>query len=448
MNAPATSTRSIAAVDPAPATLIRGRWSGANSRPSDWYAWQGETQVRARAEASYRRTQLKGLPSGDKRLGNHCVLVAGLGSVGAPAFVGLGRGGVGRLEGVDPDHYGAESFMTQSVSERSADRGELKARVQGAAAHAANPAAFVRCTAAAAQEIPLRLLHDADVWLAAGDNTAMLVWLGGQAAALGRVLVQGAVHPESGSAIIRAWDLRRPDSPCPACALGSREWAALDERHGCDPQAVARTGSMPTRTLSPLCRTAAQLMAFECLKRLCGHQHLALCGEQLTYSLWTHRAIRTELPNNPACRASHRAWNVCDAPSAWDQISPAMLMDQLGISPDRDRPVMRAELPWIPFALCGSCQRSHSVRRFGRVAQSHGRCVCGGTYVVPPAGLRSMIPATELSRIRDCSLASLRLPSDRGVGFFFGETWHYFLPPRSIFDLPSPSTSTKQESCR
>jgi hypothetical protein len=292
----------------------------------------------------------------------------------------------------------------------------------------------------------LRLLHDADIWLVAGDNAAMVVWLGERAAALRKVLVQGAVHPETGSAILRAWDLRRTRSACPACALGPSQWAALDQQDGCDPHATAGAGSVPTRTLSPICRTAGQLMAFEALKRLGGNEQLALSGEELTYSLWTHRVMRTELTRNPACQASHEAWNVADAPAAWDQVSPAMLIEQVGAAPNGDTPVARAEVPWMSFALCQSCQRQHPVRRFGHVAQTAGRCQCDGTLIVPPAGIRSMVPATELAACRDRPLAALGLPPDRGIGLYAAGRWHYFMPPSSLFDFPHATATPRQET--
>ena len=392
-----------------------------------------------------RRTQLKGLPAKNRPLRARCVLLPGLGAVGGSACVELARAGVGQLEGVDPGHYRAESFLTQPTTENVARRGEPKASALAASAHAVNPAARVRCTAALVQDIPLRLLYDADIWLVAGDNAEMVVWLGERAVALGKVLMQGAVHPDTCTSILRAWDLRRTDAACPACALGPQEWATLDERDGCDPNVTARIGSIPTRTLSPICRTTGQLMAFEALKRLSGNENLALSSEELTYSLWTHRAIRTELSHNPACRTSHEAWNVANAPAAWDQISPEVLMQKVGAPLKDAMPVVRAEIPWMSFGFCQACQWQSRIRRFGSVAQAVGRCDCGGALVVPPAGVRSMVPAADLDAIQHCSLASLGLPPDRGIGLFVGERWHYFLPPPSIFDFAHGTTRTSQE---
>jgi hypothetical protein len=314
--------------------------------------------------------------------------------------------------------------------------------------HAANPAAPVRSTAASVQDVPLRLLHDADLWLAGVDNAETMVWLGQRAAELGKVLLQGAVHPESGAAIVRAWDLRDPGAACPACGMGTRQWAAMHDPGGCDPHSAVRAGTTPTRTLPPICGMAGQLVAFEVLKRLSGNDELALASEELTYSLWSHRALRTQLARNPSCRLPHESWIVTEAPRSWDDLSPAMLLAHYGARRDDTQPTMRGEITWISFALCQNCDRQHPVCRFGHPGARVGRCDCGGALVVPPAGVRSIIPPADLAKCRHQSLAELRLPPDRGIGLVVSERCHYFLPPRTIFDLPTrqPATTDGQEA--
>ncbi len=417
------------------APVYRGHWSSVGGgAPIEWREWCGDDEARTRAGAAMR-APLKGLPQVDGALSDRSVFVTGLGAVAGRTIVELTRAGVA-VDCCDPDVYACDSFLTQPTTERAARAGKRKAWVQAARAHAANPAARVRATAGVVQDVPLRLLYDADVWIASVDNAEAIVWLGQRAAEFKKRLVQGSVHPETGSAILRAWDLRQRDAACPACGMGPRQWAVMHYRRGCDATTSVPAGATPTRTLPPICGTAGQLLAFEALKWLSGNDDLALASEELTYSLLSHRAMRTRLARNPSCPLPHDQLIVTDAPRSWAELSPAMLLAHYGAARADSPPTMRAEIPWISFALCQNCDRQQAVCRFGHAGTRVGRCDCGGELVVEPAGLRSMIPPAELTACRDRSLEDLGLPPDRSIGLMLGDRWHYVLPPRTIFDFP------------
>ena len=254
----------------------------------------GSFQWDAAEPSSGSPSLLRGWESGWQNLATRTVVMFGLGAVGGIAFELLARLGVGDLIGVDPDRYREQSRATQPMS--ASDAGKPKALVQGERAHAANPQVRVRTTIGLAQELPLRLLRGADLFVAAGDNLDLLVWAGVQAAALGKPLVQGAVHGETWTAIVRGFDLYEPDAACPACILGQRDWTRLHSRAGCDPGAAPMPGLEPTRTLPTICGTAGYLVAGEVLKWLVGPDEQTLRGQELTFCVRTHRVWRTELP--------------------------------------------------------------------------------------------------------------------------------------------------------
>jgi hypothetical protein len=349
------------------------------------------------------------------------VAVFGLGAVGGRCWLHLARLGVGSLLGVDPDYFGPESWRTQPTWFGSSDS---KAWALGDEAHRINPASRIRTGRGFAQDVPLKLLRRADVLVVAGDNLEVVVWAGSLAAALGKPLIQGAVHGETHTALIRGYDLRDPENVCPACALGPREWAAQASRFGCDPRTTRSQGRERTRTLPTICSTAADLTASEVLKWLEGKEQHALRGEELALCLQTYRQFRTTLPRKKDCRCPHRRWQFVDLGNG--DTTLAHIAKQLSYSGAFQ---VRAERPWIRFALCPACDRQNPVFRFAAFGSEVGRCPCGQGLQSAPLGSCSVIPGADLEKSLHLPLSDLDLKNGAAVGLSQEDDWTYFFLP-------------------
>jgi hypothetical protein len=354
-------------------------------------------------------------------LNERMVAVLGLGAVGGRCLLMLARLGVGTLLGVDPDSYGPESWRTQPAVFGEA---KCKAWALGEEAHTINPAIRVLCGRGFAQDVPLKLLRCADVLVVAGDNLEVVVWAGSMAAALGKPLIQGAVHGETRTALVRGYDLSDPENVCPACALGRREWAIQASRFGCDPQTARARGREPTRTLPTICSTAADLTASETLKWLEGKEQHALRGQELALCLQTYRQFRTTLPRNKQCRCPHRRWQLVDLDN--DETTLTDLAKQLGFSGGFQ---VRAEQPWIRFAICSACDRQTPILRFAAFGSDVGQCSCGQQLHAAPLGSCSVIPGSDLQQCLDLPLPQLGLENGTAVGLSQADDWTYFFLP-------------------
>jgi molybdopterin/thiamine biosynthesis adenylyltransferase len=396
----------------------------ANHSALHWSHWP------AREEATATRSDdpapLRGWQGNPEKLATRSVLVFGLGAVGGVAFELLARLGVGDLLGVDPGSYGEQSWITQPIA--ASDTGRSKAQVQGERAHVSNPAVDVHTATGFAQDLPLRILQRADLFVAAGDNLDLVVWAGTLATGLGKPLLQGAVHPETWTAIVRAYELRNPEAACPACALGPRDWARLRNRAGCDPSAPPTLAGERTHTLPTLCGTAGHLLASGSLQWLLEDEQ-ALCGQELNYCLRTHRVWRTDLPRRGRCRCPHQRWRVEQVNVGPEQCTPASLAERAGLPLDGLQ--VRSEVPWVRFALCTSCGTEVSVRRFARLGSTVGSCACGAALVAGPLGMCSVLPQEDLQACGDTPLLSLGLRGGDAVGMSASEDWTYFLTPCS-----------------
>ena len=278
-----------------PTRVVRRLPAGAVRRgdPLRWHRWLSDADAEQAARRVTLATPLKGLPPSAKAVATGTVLVLGLGAVGGVAFEALARSGVGTLLGVDPDRYGPESFLTQPSA--WADRGRPKAWVQGRRAQAANPAVRVRTAIGYAQQVPLWILRSASVLLVAGDSAELPRWVARRAAALGRPMVQAAVHGETGLAIVRGYALRDPRAACPGCGAGEADRVRRDEA-GCDPSTMRRAGQLATRTQPTICGLAGQLLANEALKWLAGLEAYALQRRRVHLL-----PLDAPLPAGPSC---------------------------------------------------------------------------------------------------------------------------------------------------
>lgn len=371
---------------------------------------------------------LRGWEHGRQSLASRSVAMFGLGAVGGAAFEPLARLGVGDLLGVDPGCYKELSRATQPMS--ATDVGRSKALVQGERAHAANPQVRVRTAIGLAQELPLRVLRRADLLVSAGDNLELLVWAGVRAAALGKPLLQGAVHGETWTVIVRGFDLREPISACPACILGQKDWSRLHSRAGCDPTSASPLPrGEPTRTLPTVCGTAGHVVAGEALKWLSGLDSLALRGQELTFCLRTYRTWRTELPRRAACRCPHERWHLEDLEHGPGEITLGLLARRAGM-PLRGLQV-RTEVPWVRFARCSACGRRVPRRCFARPGAEAGRCRCGAVMTASPVGMCSVIPSEDVLACQDTPLDSLGVVD--AVGLNSGDGWSYcFFPTPAL----------------
>jgi len=395
-----------------------------------WHVWPGhDSGSGAAADFPDDMVPLKGIAVDAARmLASLTVLVIGLGAVGARLLAELARLGIGTLVGVDPDSYGPESWQTQVVR-RGVDTGRSKAQLQGEVAHAINPAVTVATAQGFAQDLPLWIVRGADLIVVAGDNLEVLVWAGVMGAALGKMLLQGAVFGEQWVGYVRSFGLADPQAACPACALGSREWSMLTERHGCDPHTARVQGIAPTRTLPPVCGLSADLLAGEVLKHLVPAPAAALDSEELAYCALTHRLWRTKYARNEECRCPHERWQQVDVRLPTGEVTLAMLLRRMpGVAGAAIAPgvQVRGERPFARFTFCPACDAEVPVQRFAQVGEPVGRCKCGEPLQAIPMGTCSVIPEEDLRACLDVPLARMGLPPGGAIGIALDDQWTYF----------------------
>lgn len=417
-----------------PGKAANGTASSVGPRALEWYDWPPDAGPRLHDAGD--TLQLNGVPPSAAALHACSVVVIGLGAVGAILFRQLVRAGVGTVIGVDPDNYGAESWVTQPIP-RGVATGQAKARVQGEIAHATNPAVHVITARGLAQHVPLWVYRQADLLLIAADNLEVLLWAGTRAAALSKPLIQGAVHGPSWLAYVRSFALTDVNHACPACGLGQRQWAMLRSRVGCDPSQVRQQGIEPTRTVPCVCGAAANLLGGEALKHLFRIEEQKLAGEELAYCLLSHKTWRTRLDRNPDCRCPHTRWNLVDVAAPSADVTLGMLVAQ----GQATAPQIQGELPWLSFTVCPHCNRnSIPVRRFGRPGQTLNHCKCGQPLVASPIGTRSVLPSDDFQHCRDLPLSHLGLEPGAAVGISVDDQWTcFFVGTPELITVSRPS---------
>jgi hypothetical protein len=365
---------------------------------------------------------LRGVLGSTARLADKRLLLAGVGAVGGKVLEHAARLGIGELFVVDPDSYDSQSFFTQPCDFAAAER--AKVDVQGERAHAIHPGITIHAAQTMAQDVPFRVLKQADVWVSAGDNRELPVSLGVLAAGLGKTLIQGAVDPETWTAYVRVYDLRDPEQSCPACGLSDAEWSQLRQRYGCGSLQTDLGHGEPTRTLPNVCSLAADLVTGEILKRLLELEPGPCSGEEIAVCLLTHRLWRTRMPRNPRCRCPHDRWTLRDVAADPRHMTLRSLQHELGLE-TRGPLRVRGEMPWVSVTICTLCGRTTPCRLFGRVGDVVGECDCGATLTASPLGLRSVVPHDDLATCRDTPLSQLGVAPGTALGFSEGEHWTY-----------------------
>ena len=425
------------------ATLFQELRKGQSQDVVRWYCWPPDYLLEPpQLSADFNL----GLPDECSSLADlqmRSVAVFGLGAVGGEILSSLAKLGLGRLMAVDPDYYEESSWQTQPALPQ--DTGHPKAWIQGRRAHAKNPAVELWSGIGRAQAIPLSLLRDVDLFVSAGDNLDLLVWAGNLAGALGKPLVQGAVHGPTWTAIVRCFDPAVATAPCPGCLLASREWQQLTVRYGCDPSSAElahpRRKAQSTRTLPALCATASQLAVVESVKKLLTLDEYSLQSEEISYCLLTHQLLRSELPRNPDCRCPHERWETIDVGEAPSRVSLSSLASSIGCQKSKCQ--VRGEAHWLSEVLCQACGKSSPVRRFARTfGMGLGTCRCGGALIASPVGARSILPWKDVEACWEKPLPELGLEPGEALGVSSGDGWTYFfLPGQPGLELAQPTVA-------
>jgi hypothetical protein len=144
---------------------------------------------------------------------------------------------------------------------------------------------------------------------------------------------------------------------------------------------------------------------------------LALC-------LQTYRQFRTTLPRKKDCRCPHRRWQLVDVDNP--ETTLGNLAKQQGFSGPFQ---VRAERPWIRFALCTACDRQNPVLRFAAFGSAVGGCPCGQELQAGPLGSCSVIPGADLEQCLNLPLPALGLDNGNAVGVSQKDDWTYFFLP-------------------
>lgn len=344
------------------------------------------------------------------------VCLAGTGAVGGLAAESFGRLGHPVI-GVDPDKFEADSWRTQWCD--AADAGRSKADCLGERLSRINPGPTHLTARGWIQDVPWQVLSGADVLVSTGDNLQMLLYLGRMAAALRKPLVQGAVHRETWSAIVRVWDNRGGEAACPACQVSAAEWSRLQVRQGCAERALYAAGETATRTWPFVCSIAGNMVVAATTSLL--EAPLTEPAQEVLYCTQTHQLYRTPLSRHPECRCPHRPWEVVALDRGVDAITLEMALTLAGQGGAGTGVEVSSELPWCSWTYCDECHRHRVVQRFAEAGDAVGTCICGALLKALPMGLRRVIPRGDLEQRAGEVLREVGLPSGRAIVVDDGE---------------------------
>jgi hypothetical protein len=194
--------------------------------------------------------------------------------VGRPIALHLARLQVAALQIVDRSKFKPESILTQAITPDEV--GLPKAQSTGALCKRISPATRVQIFDGPFEALAPTELLRTDLVVMATDNLAVEVRAGQRCIELRKPLLQGSVHGETLTSHARFFSNAAASSPCPACGFTADEWARLNAAtvfscESADPmQAPARTTSQPTRSVSWLCSTAADLVLMQLLRHVAG----------------------------------------------------------------------------------------------------------------------------------------------------------------------------------
>jgi molybdopterin/thiamine biosynthesis adenylyltransferase len=312
------------------------------------------------------------------------VAVIGCGSIGSRVAEFLARLAIQALWLVDSKVFKRESLLTHAIG--AAEVGQPKAPAIGRRCKELSPGTRVWAFDGPVQTLPLDALADADVVVLASDNLPCEVEVGQRCLHLSRPLVQGAVHGETLTAVVRFFGAA--SGPCPRCLFGEDELAALrnDSRFSCEPSGVAAAPqpAVPTLSLNALCSLAADLVTLQLVKhalRLGAPVHDSL----LEFNAFSHRSVLTPIRRNPACACDHQPWRILSSTRPLAESSPALLFAQAGCDDQPGCDLTVAGYYLAEASLCRCAMPLPMLRFVPSGSTDAGLCpLCHERRVVPP----------------------------------------------------------------
>jgi molybdopterin/thiamine biosynthesis adenylyltransferase len=346
------------------------------------------------------------------------VTLVGVGAVGRVIAIHLARLQIAALQLVDRARYKPESLLTQAITPEEV--GESKAQSTGELTKRISPATRVEVFDGPFEALAPTELARTDLLILATDNLSTEVRVGQRCIELRKPLVHGSVHGETLIAHARFLSNASPDTPCPACGFTADEWAHLNAStrfscEGTDPvNAPARATTRPTRSVSWLCSTAADLVLMQVLRHVAGlgapvaDTVVESCG-------YTHRTVVSPLKRNPRCPVDHVPWTARPAPGPLGQATLRELAVAAGV---RDEELVGFLVGDTRYVEAGTCVNGHDWP-VGRFVESRGADVfcgkCGEALHTQPVFAHRVVPAPVLEHRLDLPLARLGAESPAWV---------------------------------
>ena len=338
------------------------------------------------------------------------VTLVGAGAVGRVIALHLARLLIAGLQIVDRARYKPESLLTQAITPDEV--GVSKAGSTGVLCKRISPATRVEVFDGPFEALAPTELARTDLVILATDNLSIEVRVGQRCIELRKPLVQGSVHGETLTVHARFFSNASADSPCPACGFTADEWAHLNAAttfscDGADPtSAPARATTQPTRSVSWLCSTAADLVLMQVLRHVAG-LGVPVADSVVESCAYTHRNVVTPLKRNPSCPVEHVPWTARPAPGPLGRTTLRELAAAAGV---RDEALVGFQVGDARYIEAGTCEHGHD-RPVGRFVESPGGgtlCgTCGEPLHAQPIFTHRVVPASVLAHRLDLPLAEL-----------------------------------------
>ena len=184
--------------------------------------------------------------------------IGGGGNIGSHLIAHLARlREVGELLLIDSGTYEAKDIRSQEIN--PGDVGRFKALVQAQRASQINPGLRITAISERVEDVPWGLLN-ADVILTGLDSKASRCAVNLIAWRLGIPWIDAAVQADGLLARISVFR-PGPNGSCLECAWDARDYATLEQRHLCQPDADAPAGSMNLRSKNAFDRKGREITA-------------------------------------------------------------------------------------------------------------------------------------------------------------------------------------------
>lgn len=260
------------------------------------------------------------------RLMRCCVLVAGLGNIGALLAILLARLGVGLIRLVDRDRLEAKNLRNQSYGQ-PADVDRWKTDVMADQIHQLNRGITIDTITADLADVPLGKFADVDVCLGCLDSLSARQLLSERTYTQGVPLVDGGVDA-AGDWLGKVHGFL-PGGACLECSWSEAHYQHAAMETPCDPSGDP-TGPA---TLAPalLGTAVASVMAAETAKLLLGHRPQD--SFELAFDLASRRWLQSRLRPGKQCRFHHRV--IDDVVALPVHFGAAMVGDLLAVIADQ-----------------------------------------------------------------------------------------------------------------